>query len=573
LTATNANAGTTFNIQNTAGTLAISAVNATTPTTSDAFTVNLAGGVTLSTLSGGNDVVDILNINSNGTAANIISTLTLTTGGTLAATINAGGTQALTITNALPNLGTGAFNGANALGKITVTANSSDNAAITGGSAGDVLTGDAGLDTISGGAGNDTINGGAAADLITGGTGADSITGGTGINTFVFAPGDSGSTSTTRDIITDLKTSDVIKFSGYGVTALTNATNIGTSAASSTTKEIYVSAVNSTNAKIVIETSADGSTFEEIYIPASYANASFVYSTNSTVDISDDFITVGTAPLAKTNDGLGTLTLTGNTIAAVTVAINDSASPQVGGETVAGGIVRTLVASNVTSNGVIVTGSAGNDTITASPQADTIRGGAGADSITAGLGADTITVDARLTSVSGEVLTGRTFAGADIITGFVSGTDKIDIGGIALNTVAAGGAINTAIGTADDLGGTTGARFVADTLGNLVTVSANAYVIEVTTAIAGNFTTQAGIDAAMTAGQLIGAGGFGSTASGANANTILVIAYDNQATANAALFTYTANGVTGTDVAAADFQLVGVLTAVGTGALAAGDFI
>jgi hypothetical protein len=312
-----------------------------------------------------------------------------------------------------------------------------------------------------------------------------------------------------------------------------------------------------------------------------------------------DVIDAGTQTTGLTASNGDTLSLSATTLAGQLAVVDlSSTTDQVttfkgGASTVAQKGFENVNASAYTGGaGVDVTGSSSANIIVGTSAGDVINAGGGSDTVTGGAGADNITltestsaadivrIDPRLTSASGEVLTGRTVAGADIITGFVSGTDKIDIGGITLrdntNTAAA---VVTALGTTDDLGGTTAGFFQAITLansGDLTTNAATARVIEITTAISGNFTLQSGIDAALASTKLTGGvGGFGVTASGANAgNNMLVIVYDDQTTANAALFTYTVNGTgTGTDPVAADFQLVGVLTGVGTGALQAGDFI
>ncbi len=79
---------------------------------------------------------------------------------------------------------------------------------INGGGGDDTTNGGGGNDTINGDGGNDTINGDGGNDTITGGTGADTITGGTGADIYVFAAGDSNTTTT--DIIIGYETLEVI---------------------------------------------------------------------------------------------------------------------------------------------------------------------------------------------------------------------------------------------------------------------------------------------------------------------------------------------------------------------------
>ncbi|MFC7517200.1 DUF4214 domain-containing protein [Herbaspirillum sp. GCM10030257] len=75
-------------------------------------------------------------------------------------------------------------------------------------------------DTITGTAIADTIDGKAGKDTITGGKGADALTGGADADTFVFAAGDSGTTTATADTIADFVSgTDKIKIGLAGTVA------------------------------------------------------------------------------------------------------------------------------------------------------------------------------------------------------------------------------------------------------------------------------------------------------------------------------------------------------------------
>ena len=116
----------------------------------------------------------------------------------------------------------------------------------TGNGAANVITGNTGNNALLGGGGNDTILAGAGNDTVTGGAGQDTITGGTGKDTFVYtATGDTGTTPTSRDIITDFTTfvtaganSDVINLIAIDANSTTGGnqafTWIGTAAFSDT---------------------------------------------------------------------------------------------------------------------------------------------------------------------------------------------------------------------------------------------------------------------------------------------------------------------------------------------------
>ena len=90
----------------------------------------------------------------------------------------------------------------------------------------DQITGGADADALLGGAGNDTINGAAGTDTITGGAGVDTMLGGADADRFVFAAGDTSTTSGSIDRIDDFVTT-VDKIS-FGVTgSATNYTEVG----------------------------------------------------------------------------------------------------------------------------------------------------------------------------------------------------------------------------------------------------------------------------------------------------------------------------------------------------------
>ncbi|WP_373504540.1 beta strand repeat-containing protein [Aestuariivirga sp.] len=85
----------------------------------------------------------------------------------------------------------------------------------TGNGDANTITGNAGWNKLDGGAGDDVINGLAGKDTITGGLGKDTMTGGADIDTFDFnLKTESGSTSTTADIILDFATGEKIDVSG-----------------------------------------------------------------------------------------------------------------------------------------------------------------------------------------------------------------------------------------------------------------------------------------------------------------------------------------------------------------------
>lgn len=119
---------------------------------------------------------------------------------------------------------------------------------IDGGAGNDILTGSQGNDMLLGGAGADQLSGGEGNDTLVGGAGADTLTGGVGADAFVFSFGDRAARDTVRDFFRS--EGDVIRFEGFGISALTSPTNDGKIKAYTATNTDK-SLVNAANAKIV----------------------------------------------------------------------------------------------------------------------------------------------------------------------------------------------------------------------------------------------------------------------------------------------------------------------------------
>ncbi|MFZ2870377.1 hypothetical protein [Zavarzinia sp.] len=79
------------------------------------------------------------------------------------------------------------------------------------GAGNDMVTGGIEADFLVGGAGNDILRGGRGDDSFIGGGGADRLSGSIGDDRFIYAAtSDSGTTATTRDLITDFRSGDLI---------------------------------------------------------------------------------------------------------------------------------------------------------------------------------------------------------------------------------------------------------------------------------------------------------------------------------------------------------------------------
>jgi Ca2+-binding RTX toxin-like protein len=94
--------------------------------------------------------------------------------------------------------------------------------------------------------------------------------------------------------------------------------------------------------------------------------------------------------------------------------------------------------SSVQDGKLILFGGAGNDSLIGGAGADTLYGAGGQDDLNGGGGADIFRYDATADSTAGT---------ADLITGFLTGVDKIDLSRIDANTGAAGDQAFTGVGS------------------------------------------------------------------------------------------------------------------------------
>ncbi len=300
------------------------------------------------------------------------------------------------------------------------------------------------------------------------------------------------------------------------------------------------------------------------------SNVNNLFFTNDTTSVQTSNVTLNDAVIdAMVNN---TRVATGNNTETLNIDAQDSLTVPAAFTQInlnAANVTNTALRINFDGGGASdsVTGGAGADTINGQGGDDIINGGGGNDVIRGALGADRIDVGVGTDTIQFDVgtdlqpLGGVAITAADTIVGFVSGAagDVIDLGGALRSAGAAPVNVATVLGGADNINagavltenlGTT-ALNAAGQNGRVVYVAANA--------INANFTTQAGIDAGVTA--LTAA-----FAANGVANTVIVFALtDNQAVANTALFLYS-EGAADAGVDAAELQLIGVgaFGAVGT---------
>lgn len=363
------------------------------------------------------------------------------------------------------------------------------NDAITGGTAADSLAGDAGNDVIIAGGGNDTVTGGDGNDVITMAAGTVNVDGGAGDDTVAMGAtlsvndvvvGGEGTDTLSLGVAATAATAagvsgfETLTFSGVVVQGLEQfTTNPGFTRVNATVgSTITVTNASANVATLGLDTGVtatfdrlvDTSTNTLAIAPlaaGAIAVAGLTIDDEETVTVS----TTGTAGAAAnitvaamSATDLTSLTISGAGSFAVGVPVGGAANlatVNASGNTGAVTVDASTSTANMTMTGSFagvnaLTGGTGSDTITGGTAADVlvggnggdlINGGAGADALAGGLGADVINGEIGDDTIAGGVgndsLSGGEGAddfvfqaasnGVDTITGFVSGTDDLNV--------------------------------------------------------------------------------------------------------------------------------------------------
>jgi hypothetical protein len=281
--------------------------------------------------------------------------------------------------------------GATGIQAVVVTATAAGTTDLSGISAGTNWTAGTDTFTINGSAEADVIVGTQTNDVIIGGAGADTITGGLGADTII--PGED------NNVIIYTGTADVAATETIDWTGAEGADQIRLTG---TTDFSVMAAANFTGMDQLNITGAFTATFTGAQL------------TDRTVSLLGSDSSVQTLVINATAGGTTTLTgigaSTGWTPGTDLVIINGADETN---ETIVG--TATADSINGGSGSDIITGGAGNDTLT---------GGSGIDTFTYLIGAaNAVTVEAIAAA-----------NGADVITDFVAGTDRLDLDGITART-------------------------------------------------------------------------------------------------------------------------------------------
>jgi Ca2+-binding RTX toxin-like protein len=269
---------------------------------------------------------------------------------------------------------------------------------INGTAGNDSLVGTAGDDTLNGLAGNDTLRGLAGNDLLDGGTGVDSLDGGLGNDTYIVTAGDVLVDAGGVDgVITDTNWTLGADFENLSMTGTAGLSATGNS---SNNALIGNSGNNYFNARAGNDT-----------IQAGAGNDWIDMSAFGTASYGDDIIDGGA--------GFDTVNfaISAGQQSAITVQLFNQGEITGGGQGGAGSAHLTSVERVIaTSFGDWLFGSFGSDTFDGREGNDTIWGSSGNDTLTGGAGQDRFNFAEAPDATT-----------VDLVTDFVSGTDKIGI--------------------------------------------------------------------------------------------------------------------------------------------------
>jgi len=458
----------------------------TTTGSSDTITGTLTGStvgtVNITTAAGTTNGFETVGLVSSGAAANTLTTLTQTTGNTMA-TLNISGAQALTA-NVLPNT-IRTINGSTATGALTLGAgtaagayaqvNTANLTAVTGGSGNDTLILNTTLDsndftsgTCDLGAGTDVVQLSFAADFLSASpfrnteearvnataTAAVNFNGHTGLTTLTVEEDGTANALTLQNVPATANVFPTLNFRGDNGTGANqtfdtvtyNAVgNTGSSDSLTVTVGNRGTAINSGTATTFsfavggAATTANG--FETISLTCSDGPCTLSGVGASTL------VTLNVT--GSSNVTLGTVDATASTVLAVNASnvtgnfsatVDDIATGA--NVTLGGGNDTFTIGAGSTGTSTFNTLGGGNDTFTGdtnTASADTVSAGDGSDNINGGLGIDTVTTGNGSDIVVYDIVPAA--ANAKNVTDFTSGAGgdilRFDISALALASAGA----------------------------------------------------------------------------------------------------------------------------------------
>jgi len=316
--------------------------------------------------------------------------------------------------------------------------------------------------TISTGAGNDTVT--VANGLVLSGTAA-SINGGDGTDTLAFSSGSSltsassklfsgfevlqvsnaGAVGTTETYDTSLLPSLSLKVAASaGAVALTNVAanpTVTVSGSVAGTAGLAVTLKDATGTSDVVTVNLDNGATNSAINNTGVVVSKLTVAGVETVNINSNGLISGTGTAnVVTNDATNNTSLTKVVIGgsqALTFNTGDfQTALTVDGSSATGALKidgSAVVANGGTTNFININGGTGNDAILAGGAGGTISGGTGGDAITLGGGVDKVVFKGATDSLQDFVNTSAKTT-MDSISGFTSGTDKLDLTALSFTT-------------------------------------------------------------------------------------------------------------------------------------------
>jgi Ca2+-binding RTX toxin-like protein len=324
-------------------------------------------------------------------------------------------------------------------------------ATINGTSGDDTLTGTSSSDQINGFDGNDTLSGGGGNDQLNGGTGADSMSGGTGSDIYVVDDAGDAVFENSGEGNDEVRTT----LAAYALTANVERLKFtGTGSFTGTGNDLHNDITGGASDDVL----SGGDGYDQLY--GAGGNDSLYGGTGGDVlsggagmdymeggEGDDVYIVDTSADTVVEYSGEG-IDLIYTTVSNYTLGANlENLSWNTTGAFTGTGNALDNAITGGGSNDVLdggdgndtLRGQGGNDTLYGSDGDDLLIGGPGADTMNGGNGADTFRIS---------YYESGTFTGADTITDFAVGTDKIDLSDWDANTGVAGDQAFTFVGTA-----------------------------------------------------------------------------------------------------------------------------
>ncbi|WP_397409912.1 peroxidase family protein [Polaromonas sp.] len=298
------------------------------------------------------------------------------------------------------------------------------NNTLTGTATQNLLLGLGGSDTLTGGTGNDTLDGGAGNDILTGGAGDDTVAGGVGNDTLRAGLNDG------NDVYIGGAGTDTYDLSLTSAAANVNlTTGVGVSAETGTDTLVTIENVRGSTGDNIITDAVGANT-----LIGNAGNDTFVLLGDDARDVIQGGVGVDTADYSamtanlSVNMAAGTAVVNGT---GSTAGLSDTVN---GVENFIGGTGNDTISGNGAANQL--SGGVGNDTLSGLAGLDTLNGGDGDDTLAGGTGADTLTgeLGADVFDYNATNESGVGAAARDVVTDFLSGTDKLDFSTIDANT-------------------------------------------------------------------------------------------------------------------------------------------